>query len=286
MPLDHLVAARSKLWPHFDDGTEPDCLILLDSDTDAPAVPLLVEAKLHSSQHKINGRSQLGHYGICHSLHDYMDTYDLGKQPDVRPVLFVTAHETIPSKEIRQARWELQASQADEQACGNATVGVFWASWYHAGKEAIDAWRQWQGHVKQKPWLRVLLDLREDLGSRDLLPRPPFRGIPRPADSLRVSSVAATASGIYSRRYGLPAPSSVVLGGFARRPRYWSPVPAPVEHQLMRPPFRRPRYWSPVPASVEHQLRRSPFQGYIRPPSAWHTHISTGTIYRRQGDEQ
>lgn len=175
--LDDLDVARFRFWPTFKDGCEPDVFVLLESAKQRGSIALLVEAKLHSSQHEIGGRSQLGHYLIQHLSDAYADSsiaWDLPSRP--RPLLFVTAHPEIPALELARARQEVS------EALGSANttdLGLFWINWARIGIEAHRQWRQNRERVDHAPWLRHLLDLHHEIRDRDLLPRAPFTGISR-----------------------------------------------------------------------------------------------------------
>ncbi len=60
--LSPLDAVRLHFWPTFANSREPDVFALLESTKHEQSVALLIEAKLHASQHEIDGLSQLGHY--------------------------------------------------------------------------------------------------------------------------------------------------------------------------------------------------------------------------------
>jgi predicted nucleic acid-binding protein len=66
----------------------------------------------------------------------------------------------------------------------SSEVGIFWCSWAFAGKEARRCWKEHQGEIHHKPWLRLLRDLWQDLEYRDLMPREPFRRLPCWVDPL------------------------------------------------------------------------------------------------------
>lgn len=176
--LSNLDIARIRFWPTFRDGSEPDVFVLLESSKNRQSVALLVEAKYHAPQHEIGRHSQLGHYLIQHLADAYADSaiaWEL--PPGPRPLLFITKHDEIPSSQLRQARkeaWGKFSSVPQDH------IGVFWVNWAVVGEEARRLWREHRTEVELTPWLRHLLDLYEEIRDRDLLPRPPFVGIPRP----------------------------------------------------------------------------------------------------------
>ena len=180
--LNNLKYARIIFWPHFNDGSEPDLLILLGESQDKLRVAILGEAKLHSSQHEIEldsiKRSQLGHYSICHlnGSYAYDEMPQLEELPDVRIMLYITSGEEIPFHEIKVARNEIINYQ---NYYSEDDVGLFWCSWIKAGKEAQRLWHRNKHEINEKPWLRLLYDLYQDISARDLLHIEPFKEIPK-----------------------------------------------------------------------------------------------------------
>lgn len=173
-----LDVARIRFWPTMQDSCVPDVFVLLESSITNKSVALLVEAKYHARQHERDGRSQLGHYLIQHISGAYAEgSLAWNLPPNPRPLLFITKHSEIPFAELAQARREvvdaLDALVADQ-------IGVFWVNWAKAGQEARRLWRHHREMVDSAPWLRHLLDLYHEIRDRDLLPRPPFIGIPTP----------------------------------------------------------------------------------------------------------
>jgi len=193
-----LTYARIHFWPTLSDGTEPDLLVLLGSSTDDLHVALLCEMKLGSAQHAIMGsdgveRSQVGHYAIKHLRGEYADQLTQSHLPAIRPVLYVTAAPSIPLESVRQASGELESASdgADAQA-----TDVFWCSWLRAAEEAQRIWEAHRESVQERPWLRLLLDINEDLANRDLTPRDPFYGVRAPLFS--------GTPPLYTRTIGVP----------------------------------------------------------------------------------
>lgn len=177
--LTELDVARTRLWPAFADGSEPDVIVMLEGSGSGQVVPLLVEAKLHAKQHVIEtdhgSRSQIGHYLDQHLSGAYAADrlpWELPVGP--RPLVFITMHGEIPVAELSVARQEVREAHPE---LPDNEIGLFWINWGYAGVEADSLWRLHRGSVETRPWLRLLLDLREEIASRDLMPRPPFRGI-------------------------------------------------------------------------------------------------------------
>lgn len=168
---DSVDVARIRLWPRLDDGKEPDAVISLGRADNPHLVLILVEAKLHSPQHPIGECSQIGHYLTLHMERRFSDERLSSITTEIRPLLYVTAHTDPPREEMSQARAEVQQGLPNRAA---DDIAVFWVPWRKAGEEAKQIWERERKGVAEKPWLRVLLDLTQDLKARDLMPRPPF----------------------------------------------------------------------------------------------------------------
>lgn len=237
-----LGLARIRFWPSLADGSEPDVLVMLGTAACEPAVALLVEAKLYSPQHEIDGCSQIGHYLHLHLQGLYAD--DLTEPcPPLRPLLFVTAHPAIPRDQLATARREAH----HHSVIPLDDIGIFWVSWVAAGGEAQCLWRQHRQQVVEQPWLRLLLDVVQDLAARDLMPRPPFTGIPPlpPMEYswsyLRLYRLDLPAGTVVAQPLGLrhystrPAFSEVSDAVFADRqcfsPFPWSQLPHPTTYR-------------------------------------------------------
>jgi hypothetical protein len=175
-----LSYARILFWPHFQDGREPDLLVLLGKGPEDLAVALMVEAKLYATQHEIaHGDAmlcQIAYYMIQHLQGAYGDGIDPNMVPAVRPLLFITRDQEIPRGELARARKEVLAALPGRLA---SDAGFFWCSWHFAAQEAHRLWRRHHSEVREKPWVRLLLDLWQDLAHRDLTPRDPFTLFPR-----------------------------------------------------------------------------------------------------------
>lgn len=167
---DSVDVARIRLWPKLD-GKEPDAVISLGRADNPHLVLILVEAKLHSPQHPIGECSQIGHYLTLHMERRFSDERLSSITTEIRPLLYVTAHTDPPREEMSQARAEVQQRLPN---CAADDIAVFWVPWTKAGEEAKKTWNQERSSVPERPWLRVLLDLTQDLKDRDLMPRPPF----------------------------------------------------------------------------------------------------------------
>ncbi len=211
--LYDLDVTKIRFWPTFEDGREPDVFVLLESTQHQQSVALLVEAKLHAPQHEIGERSQLGHYAIQHLSGAYAEGSIAWKLPQPpRPLLFITKHQEIPSAELTRARAEICREYG---SLPKDEVGLFWINWGHIGEEAKRLWREYEKEVETAPWLRHLLDLYEEIRDRDLLPRPPFTGITRPA--------LVSPDDMYFRSYSQQVPDSIGLADCASRHHFSSP---------------------------------------------------------------
>jgi hypothetical protein len=180
--LSTLDIARIRFWPMFSDGREPDVFVLLESTVTGQSVALLVEAKLHAPQHEIptavGNISQLGHYLTQHLADNYSEHSIAWQIPDhPRPLLFITNHAQTPAEQLERARREASLSI---NSVATQDLGVFWTNWATLGGTVRELWHQHRANVDREPWLRLLLDLYEDLRERDLLPRPRFVGFERP----------------------------------------------------------------------------------------------------------
>lgn len=205
--LSTLNVVRLRFWPTFENGREPDVFVLLESTESQQSVALLVEAKLHASQHEIGEHSQVGHYLIQHLSDGYADDglpWELPQLP--RPLLFLTNHSEIPASELARARREVIGELPDLQP---QDVGLFWVNWATAGLEAKRLWQDNRDEVDSAPWLRHLLDLYEEIRDRDLLPRAPFAGISSPPYSYLPP--------LYVRSYSTPLPATTAPIQIARR---------------------------------------------------------------------
>ena len=163
-----LTRATIAFWPRLA-GKEPDLVVVFHDQTGAPAIAILVEAKLHDDQHAIEGLSQLGFYGRA-LLEDELegDTFEQ-ELPARRPLVFLTAGRVAPAEALRVARTEI----------GDTTgrTDVFWTSWWHAAElVASELSVGVRGHEHA-----VLEDLAADLAERGFAPRRPRLLFPLPA---------------------------------------------------------------------------------------------------------
>jgi len=181
--LKGLDYARIHFWPHFDDRSEPDLMLLLGTAPDRIQVALVTEVKFGAPQHEMTyegvTRSQISHYMIQHLLGTYASPIRSSEIPGVRPLLYITSDRELPDQQIKRARSEVMQANPELSA---AQLGIFWCSWIAAGKEARRLWKKHRHDVGEKPWLRLLYDLWQDLEHRGLMPKKPFRRIPQPAD--------------------------------------------------------------------------------------------------------
>ncbi len=235
--------ARIRFWPSLTDGSEPDVLVILGAAACEPAVALLVEAKLHSPQHEIDGCSQIGHYLQLHLQGLYAD-HLADPCPSLRPLLFVTAHPAIPGDQLARARREAHDHHPEIPL---DDIGVFWVSWVAAGGEAQRLWQQHRQQVVEQPWLRLLMDVVQDLAARDLMPRPPFMGIPPPPPM--------ECSWSYLRPYRLDLPGGTVaaqplsLMPFGVRPAFSGVPEAVFADRQCFPPLP----WSQLPYATTYR---------------------------------
>lgn len=165
--LDHAVIT---FWPTLA-GKEPDLLVEFSAGG-VSKLAILVEAKLHSGQHDIDGISQIAHYAHHHILGAY-DDLEHGL-PELRPVVFLTKHTKCPLQELHRARDESPTLENDE------APAIFWVSWDAARELAVEAREAQRGQPDSQPWLRLLEDLIEDLAVRGIYPRAEPRYFPLP----------------------------------------------------------------------------------------------------------
>lgn len=239
--LEALREARFYFWPTLQDGCEPDLLVALGPAASPPTVLLLVEAKLYSSQHTILECSQIGHYLRLHIKGGHADVRLTGPPPLACPLLYLTAHCSLPAKELAQARAEVEDRLPD---VNHAAIGLFWASWAMAGAAARDVWRRERAHVGERPWLRALLDLTDDLAARDLMPRPPFQGFiaERPTQFGWTYKRRSAAPPSAVSRFETPYRLRTIVNGPDRLPTRV----AHLSHRTMvtTPPWKRLPRWS------------------------------------------
>jgi len=159
-------------WPTIE-GKEPDVLVVLERAAHAFAA-VLVEVKLHSPQHWIDGRSQLGFYASAHARglveHEQLTEREI---PSLRPVVFLTKHASRPDAELEVAETELKlAIEGSDEVAGGFEIGIFWVSWQTALELAYAEWERRKPAVVQEPHWRLLEDLITDLEVRAIsLPR-------------------------------------------------------------------------------------------------------------------
>lgn len=189
------TTCRLRFWRNFTDGREPDLVATFLDEDHTAALGLLIEAKHRSGQHTITtgGRSlsQLGHYLIETQRWTWKDEH-LSEEvppPASRAALFLTGDYACPTDQLARAR----AEAARELRCPPARLPLFWTSWHHIHQTATQLWKQHQGDVAARPWLRLLYDQSLHLADRgyihrerfsrtiavpEALPQPPYaRGI-------------------------------------------------------------------------------------------------------------
>lgn len=168
LPLGELNRSDVLFWPEIA-GKKPDVVVLLGNSETRAAV--LVESKLHSPQHEIDGLSQLGFYsvafargGLCYEQEDV-------RLPPLRPVVYLTKHSVIPAGELERAELELSVALA-ESGSEEVEAAVFWLNWQAALELARKEWATRESHAPISPHWRVFEDLAKDLESRDIsMPR-------------------------------------------------------------------------------------------------------------------
>jgi len=191
LPLEDIAYARIIFWPRLGDGREPDLLVLLGPSANDLRIALLVEAKLNAKQHSIEGvdgvwRSQLGHYLKLHRKADYHTSVAIYELPPIRPILYVTRHNSIPTEELGAA--SVEADSGPEP--------LFWTNWQSAWSSANKTWAAKKDSIEKCPWLRVLLDLKRDLEIRGLIFYESFSGFSLPK--------SRSPKDLYSRSYQIP----------------------------------------------------------------------------------
>lgn len=161
-------------WPRLN-GREPDLLVSLGAEDARPELFVLVEAKLHSDQHWIEGRSQLGYYGELvfdeEALADVLDDVEL---PERRPVVFLTKDAEAPTAALARAREELRARMEV------GSTDVFWTSWHRAREQAEAALALATANGEPTHLQALLADLLEDLAERGFTPPRPRVFFPLP----------------------------------------------------------------------------------------------------------
>ncbi len=173
IPWSDIEAARIHFWPAFGDK-EPDLLVELNTPSECPLL-VLVEAKLHSDQHEIDGRSQIGYYGGQLLDDDLMSEVVEGELPTYRAVVFLTASPEPPLSALLRARGELEAGGADGR------TEIFWASW-HGAREVAAVILEAERTTAPPHIVALLEDLLEDLAERGF--SPPRARVPWPMPAL------------------------------------------------------------------------------------------------------
>ena len=161
-------------WPRLS-GREPDLLVALGRSGDDVDLLVLVEAKLHSDQHWIEGRSQLGFYGeLLFDEDAVVELFEDLELPEHRPLVYLTKGADAPTTALVHARNELSDRVADGQ------TEVFWTSW-HRAREVASAALAEALEVGQPAHVQSLLsDLLEDLAERGFRPPRPRAAWPMP----------------------------------------------------------------------------------------------------------
>lgn len=151
---DALTHAEVIFWPAFG-AREPDLLLALRCEQGEDLL-VLVEAKLGSPQHGIEGCSQVGYYGRRLLSGDFDEDVIEGDLPVRRTLVYLTKAIAPPAFELEQARRELEQ---------HAGADVFWLSWHHAREAAEEAVAEQEG-IGRPHVLALLRDLVEDLTAR------------------------------------------------------------------------------------------------------------------------
>ena len=229
--LESLNYARILFWPRLEDQSEPDLLILLGTGPDGLQVALMVEAKFYSSQHEIEKAgtrsSQIGHYLIQHHRGAHGPSLVSEGMPPLRPLLFLTRDARPPYQDLSRARREVRAALPD---LTEEEVGLFWCSWAQAGVEARRLWRAHRAEIGERPWLRLLLDVWQEIEHRGLMPRAPFRRLPTWVKPLPIWR--------YAPRLGIGPPPGKLQPRIYQRPRVGL---NPLDGKLPEVVYARPR---------------------------------------------
>jgi hypothetical protein len=172
----------------------------------------MVEAKFYSIQHQIEKAgtrsSQVGHYLIQHHCGAYGPSIDSEGMPSLRPFLFLTRDARPPYQDLSRARREVRTTLPD---LTEQEIGLFWCSWAQAGVEARRLWRAHRAEIEERPWLRLLLDVWQEIEYRGLMPRAPFRRLP--------SWVKPLPTWRYAPRLGIGPPPDKLPPRIYQRPR-------------------------------------------------------------------
>ena len=153
-----LTEAWFAFWPNLD-GREPDLVVVLGESRQLATIAVLIEVKLHADQHEIDGRSQLGHYGLSFLQHRFEDQRIDVPLPSLRPIVYITKSREPDLTALRRARSELALGGRE------AATDVFWTSWT-AAVEAGEKARDRIAANAPRHQLAVIEDLLADLAER------------------------------------------------------------------------------------------------------------------------
>lgn len=186
-----------KFWPRFKlpgytRCREGDVLILLQ-DFGERRIAILIEAKFKSglSNHLPRPCIDIEGYRSGHQLADEYIGLMKGKlvsndslqeevaRSNVRWVLYVTAHHTFPSEDIRSA---IDAVMAAEHVAERPERDIYWLPWWHL-YALIDVELKANSTEYSSGEINLLADTRLALASRGLRPFDPFQDLV-PVDTL------------------------------------------------------------------------------------------------------
>jgi hypothetical protein len=162
-----------RFWPTLA-TKEPDIVLVLGYDDERARLAVLVEVKLHSDQHTIDGKSQVGFYGAAFQTAAFDDGALPLELPTLRPIVFITKHRDSPADELRRARREVHAENE------RGWTDVFWTSWPTAALQAIATRDRRRDEGAPLHELAILDDIIADLAERSFSQPRPLVSLPLP----------------------------------------------------------------------------------------------------------
>lgn len=176
------TTCRLRFWRKLTDHKEPDLVATFIDATGVCRLGVLIEAKLHSPQHRIDGISQLGHYAGQHIRWAWRDEVLADEAPPIgrRVIVYLTKAASCPTTQLATTRQEAGQTLGQD----GETLPLFWLGWRTVAAVAAETWAANRADVASRPWLRLLLEQVLHLGARDLLPRDRFTRVELPLDDL------------------------------------------------------------------------------------------------------
>lgn len=168
-----LVSVQFAYWPSLA-GKEPDLVVALLAADGSARLVTLVEVKLHSDQHAIGGKSQLGFYGAALADGLFDDELFDFELPFHRAVVFVTKEREFPRDALSRARSEVGDAHLEGR------TDVFWIGWSTIAALARCALDTRRAEGAKAHELALLDDLVADLAERGFRPPRPMASLPLP----------------------------------------------------------------------------------------------------------